>query len=182
MNLNSICDNCGKQFSARIRSYRPRRHNLFCSRVCWQDFRKKQKEEIRIKKICEHCGQIFNCPPWLLKLPKPRRRRFCSKECCRLHRSGENSPRWNGGLYFEKGYANLWIKGERKRRCRYIMETILGRELLSKETVHHRNGIKSDDRPENLELWSNSHPPGQRVVDKIKWARNFLEQYGKFKE
>jgi hypothetical protein len=33
------------------------------------------------------------------------------------------------------------------------MEEIMGRHLLPDETVHHRNGVKDDNQPENLELW-----------------------------
>lgn len=36
---------------------------------------------------------------------------------------------------------------------------------------------KHDNRPENLELWSSSQPAGQRVEDKIAWARMILERY-----
>ena len=57
------------------------------------------------------------------------------------------------------------------------MEKILGRRLLPEETVHHKNGQRADNWPDNLELWTTSHPSGQRVADKIAWAKDLLSLY-----
>ena len=58
------------------------------------------------------------------------------------------------------------------------MEEMLGRKLLSHETVHHKNGVRDDNDPMNLELWSSSHARGQRVEDLVAYAKEILELYG----
>lgn len=57
------------------------------------------------------------------------------------------------------------------------MEHKIGRPLRKGESVHHRNHVKLDNRPNNLELWIKGHPNGMRVSDAIEWARDILRLY-----
>ncbi|MFK5143461.1 HNH endonuclease [Klebsiella pneumoniae] len=43
--------------------------------------------------------------------------------------------------------------------------------------MHHKNGNKKDNRPENLELWSSNHPSGQRIEDLLLWAQEIIKRY-----
>ena len=72
------------------------------------------------------------------------------------------------------GNAN---KGKYEYEHRLVMEEMIGRRLVKGETVHHKNGIRNDNRPENLELWSKAQPYGQRVEDKVAYAIEILQQY-----
>ena len=66
------------------------------------------------------------------------------------------------------GYVNVKTPVGVQQEHRLVMEEMLGRKLAPGETVHHRNGIRHDNRPENLELWF-SQPAGQRVDDLIAY-------------
>jgi len=88
-----------------------------------------------------------------------------------------------GRVYDKTGYVLIRTQKGNARKGRYtmehrlVMEETIGRKLEKHENVHHINGVKDDNRPENLELWSRVQPNGQRVEDKVQYALEILRQY-----
>jgi HNH endonuclease len=86
----------------------------------------------------------------------------------RRARDGEGYRRLN-----EDGYVVFRCRGKTMLEHRQVMEEMLSRKLLPGETVHHKNGVRDDNRPENLELWVSTRS-GQRVSDLIAFV---VERY-----
>ena len=144
------------------------------------------------KTICQPCYRKIHLkkkPNWYTKqLEKNNKRK---RDLVRVKRGVDvNIPRviarTGEGHITKAGYKSITVekyKSKQNPKGRvlehvYIMSEHLGRRLRDKETVHHKNGFRNDNRIENLELWSKSHGSGQRVEDKISWAKSFLEEYG----
>ena len=103
----------------------------------------------------------------------------CRSEC------GEENKNWKGGRTRHKaGYVMVHASGHpRAVRSPYVFEHILlaeellGRHLVVGESAHHINGVRDDNRPENLELWTRPQPSGIRVSDAVARARSIYDRY-----
>lgn len=123
---------------------------------------------------CRFCGIDYVISPYHAK-----NSRYCSRSCSAKDQPelrGEKARRWKGGRINRRGYILAYApdhpsigKGTTRRYVlehRLVMEQMLGRYLEPHEKVHHINGIRDDNRPENLELWTTGHSmPGKRAAD-----------------
>lgn len=76
---------------------------------------------------------------------------------------GKGNPAWKGGTYIEPGKGYRMVRRPDHPRARangYVLEHLLvaekmlGRALKPDEEVHHKNRDRADNRPENLEVFS----------------------------
>ena len=141
------CKRCGQSFNPTG----PRA--TYCSEACK-----------RGSYVCENCGKTF-------VRKKKTLGRFCSTACHYEHECPVGSVRDGGNGYkiikVPAGTPNAKKFGDRSGwmwEHRYVMQQKLGRPLEKHENVHHINGVRDDNRPENLELWERSQPAGVRAA------------------
>ena len=176
------CEHCGADAERRKGSESP---HMFCSRACYwkSDYRsqtiaaanRQRNPEAQQTRPCANCGVDVT-----RYVSTGQKEFFCSRACRWENRKKPHARQINGGgyvlIYVGRGEPGADKTGHILEH-RKVMQDLLGRPLLREENVHHKNGVRVDNRPENLELWSRSQPHGQRVEDKIKWAREFLALY-----
>lgn len=164
------CAECGKE--VWFQPWQEKRAR-FCSRECAT---KAQETVGTEERVCVSCGRTF-----VFRLRNKGTGKFCTAACMHRYRAeqsvGKTKINPQGYVMVRQpdhpaAYGRGWVL-----QHRLIMEQILGRYLLHEENVHHINGVRDDNRPENLELWNTSQPSGQRVADKVRWATDILRLY-----
>jgi HNH endonuclease len=114
--------------------------------------------------------------PGCTKLVKQAGVRMCGMHKTRLWKTGSVGPPESyigprgEGTIDPSGYRRTPVNGKHRLEHHVVMEAMLGRPLLPRENVHHKNGHRADNRPENLELWVRSQPAGQRVEDLVAFV------------
>jgi hypothetical protein len=118
-------------------------------------------------------------------------RGFCTLHHGRILRTGETGPAGllRGGtvrknLRTGSGYIKVYRPDHPTSFAdgyilehRLVMEQTIGRPLFDHENVHHKNGKRDDNRPENLELWFRGQPPGQRIEDLVDFIVKHYPEY-----
>lgn len=140
--MDCVCKGCGKDFRVSPSVIR-KGGGKYCSRDC---MKKGENRE------CPTCGSQFYAKNAEIKRGYGT---YCSRVCANPVRglSGADNPQWKGGRHTRKdGYVLVRVDGNNLLEHRVVMANHLGRGLKTHEHVHHINGVKDDNRIENLEL------------------------------
>lgn len=167
------CSKC-KEEKFLCEFYRIRKNEDVFHRVCKECMKKQNKNLIQTNpekhaKRSEYYLKYYRKKKgWPLDTPRKRAKK------------GEESYIDKKGyrIITVSGHPNCQSDGRTIYEHIYVMSQSIKRPLLPEETVHHKNGIRDDNRIENLELWNKNHCSGQRVEDKIEWCIDFLQNYG----
>jgi hypothetical protein len=175
------CPECNESWTPKDARYA---RGTYCSKSCAGKVtaRKRLAAYVRIPLIrpCEYCGDDMT-----LYGARPQRvQRFCSRQCSAKATPpprdpatvmrGPNHPGWKGGRRpTAKGYVRIYAPDHPNAdrtgyvlEHRLVVEQEIGRLLHQRsENVHHLNGNRGDNRPENLELWKRRQPYGVRSGD-----------------
>lgn len=133
-----VCKGCQVVFKPPRNSGRDKYD--YCSYKCFQ-----RKRKSKCRKICKKCNKVY------YSHKRGGGKIFCSLLCAFKARRGEGHPLYKGGT-IRDGYKIISYKLKPVREHRLIMSNHIGRNLKKNEVVHHINGIKTDNRIENLTL------------------------------
>ncbi len=166
------CAQCGGEVERKphqLRTAKERGWSTYCSTECRDAAKVGRRGERRVERVnidCEHCGESFEVMP-------RDRRRFCSQDCARraADKSRGRRPKLTPSVD-RHGYVSIYVPREERPpgyehwsrfgEHRVVMWKHLGRWLGPRETVHHINGDRADNRIENLQLRTPAdHGPGQ---------------------
>lgn len=105
--------------------------------------------------VCQWCGAVFKRSVSTAK--------FCTRGCAGAAHTGSGNPKWRGGRMVRRDQRTMAYDPARAGKHNpYILEyrlvaaLMLGRALTRREIVHHLNGDTMDNRPENLEVMTQS--------------------------
>jgi len=155
-------ENCGRPHSSNgLCSPHRRREKLGLPVDCEIPRRARQKNTCRVDG-CERTAEAQElCDAHYQRLMRGRP----IDGPIRLMHSRDGS-----GHVDKSGYRRVYVDGRLVAEHRLVMAEVLGRDLYPFENVHHKNGIRSDNRAENLEVWVTVQPHGQRPADLVEFV------------